>query len=122
MKLVCAHILAIILLFNSVKGSLAYGWYVLDIDSFIEQLCENKDTPELECNGKCYLTKLSQNSSSEDGQTIPAIEWEQLVYCQTEIFTPYKTITIQPIRSTFYYFISNSEAHIHSIFHPPKIS
>ncbi|PTX59769.1 hypothetical protein C8N46_10879 [Kordia periserrulae] len=121
MKLICAHILAIILLFNSVKGALAYGWYVLDIDSFIEQLCENKDTPELECNGKCYLTKLSQNQSSDDSQNIPVIEWEQLVYCQTEIFMHKEAITCIESTTSFYYTTSNSEAHIHSIFHPPKI-
>lgn len=31
-----------------------------------EELCENKEEPELECNGKCYLMKQLQKTVSED--------------------------------------------------------
>ncbi|NLN26490.1 MAG: hypothetical protein GX163_12765 [Bacteroidetes bacterium] len=42
--------------------------YILKYDYIISVLCENKDKPELECNGKCYLSKklAEENGSQED--------------------------------------------------------
>lgn len=120
MKLFSAVILSILVLSNSLSGSLVYGWYVLDVESFIEQLCENTDKPELECNGKCYLTKISKNTSSQDEQTIPVLEWDQLVFCQTEIkVTDHNVIHVSKPKD-FYYLMITTENYFHPIFHPPQ--
>ena len=31
--------------------------YVIEYDFIVSSLCENRDNPEMECNGKCYLGK-----------------------------------------------------------------
>ncbi len=42
--------------------------YISKYDYIISVLCENKDKPELECNGKCYLSKqlAKENGNQED--------------------------------------------------------
>lgn len=45
-------------------------WPVLDYatnyDFIVSTLCENKDKPELECNGKCYLSKQLAKEAGND--------------------------------------------------------
>ncbi|UNY98196.1 hypothetical protein MQE36_14030 [Zhouia spongiae] len=41
--------------------------YVINYEYISEVLCENKDRPELHCDGKCYLSKmLAQESNKND--------------------------------------------------------
>ncbi|QJP34719.1 hypothetical protein F0365_10105 [Nonlabens sp. Ci31] len=121
MKLFSVVILSILLLSNSARVSLVYGWYTLDVESFIEQLCENKDKPQLQCNGKCYLSKVSNDTSSEKEQTIPVLEWDQLVFCDTELSVEHQNVTAILGQKDFYYLITSTETYLHSIFHPPRV-
>jgi hypothetical protein len=41
-------------------------FYSVDNKSFTEAFCENKDKPELKCNGKCQMSKLAEQDSSND--------------------------------------------------------
>lgn len=40
--------------------------YVANYDYIATVLCENKDQPELECNGKCYLEKQLAKDAADD--------------------------------------------------------
>lgn len=40
-----------------------YLFYLADSDLYIELFCENKNTPGLECNGQCSLTKTTIDAS-----------------------------------------------------------
>ncbi len=99
-----------------------YSWYFLDLNSFVEQLCENKDKPELECNGTCYLSKMNAETTTEEGTPTPALEWEQLVFYIPAI-SEEKLLEIT-INNTLCYW---RESHYKpksfiSIFHPPRYS
>ena len=50
--------------FNALRMPVTYLYYELDPDGFIALLCENKDTPELECEGKCELKKVAESSTN----------------------------------------------------------
>lgn len=39
--------------------------YIVNYDYIVENLCENKDKPMLNCNGKCYLAKKFAQESEE---------------------------------------------------------
>lgn len=54
------------ILFNSLHVSLVYAYYYTDTAGFIESLCENKDKPEMQCNGKCHLKKVAQDNNAND--------------------------------------------------------
>ena len=40
--------------------------YISNYDYIVSKLCENKDKPELQCNGKCYLSKMLAKSAQEE--------------------------------------------------------
>jgi len=48
-----------------------YAGYFLNKDFIIENFCINKNKPELECDGKCYLNKqiAEQTQKTADAQT-----------------------------------------------------
>ena len=57
--------------------------YELNTSEFIAEFCENQDKPELECNGKCHLSKQlvdvqKEPQSNEPPTLIP--EQELFVY------------------------------------------
>ena len=39
--------------------------YAINYDYIISKLCENKDKPEMQCNGKCYLSKQLAKEAGE---------------------------------------------------------
>ena len=40
-----------------VKPAIPFLEYIVNYDYIVKELCENKDKPELKCNGKCHLAK-----------------------------------------------------------------
>ena len=65
-SIILSFLLTSTILFNSLRVSITYAYYYMDMTDFIERLCENKDAPELECNGKCHLKKVAQNNTNDD--------------------------------------------------------
>lgn len=39
-------------------------------DDFVERYCENKERPELNCDGKCALSKMLMQESNDEGTPI----------------------------------------------------
>ena len=122
MKLLIAVILSIILLGNSLKTSFINSWYVLDMNSFIEQLCENKNNVKVECNGKCFLSKINKDSSTNESTPFSAIEFDQLIYYKTTNTEFFKVFFYSTKEIIFYREFNYKETSINTIFHPPKIS
>lgn len=58
--------------------SLTYAYYNIDTVGFIEKLCENKDKPELQCNGKCHLKKLVDNNTNNDKEPVKAVNLKDI--------------------------------------------
>jgi len=71
--------MTVLLLGSVLRIPLTYSYYWLDQTGFIEQLCENKDRPELNCDGKCYLSQmLKAQAGEEENKTIPVLQWQEL--------------------------------------------
>jgi len=97
--------------------------YFLNYNYISKELCENKDKPELECNGKCYLMKSLAEAAQKESNNkkehsvkkvdIPLLyiqEIKSMDFCDQE---PVNAITFSKITET-YTFIKGS-----NIFHPP---
>ncbi len=61
--------------------------YAMNYDYIVEKLCENKDKPQMHCDGKCYLAKqLAEESDHNDknplGQNNSKTEIGQTVFFQ----------------------------------------
>lgn len=111
-------------LFIVFKPVLSIVEYIVFYDYIVTELCENKETPELECNGACHLKKeLSKASGSEnpfstDKNNRPLIEFSHLFFEVIQPFTlriKYKTINKE------YLFYLNLYFHltVDFLFRPP---
>lgn len=59
--------IAIILFSLSILAKPLYpiAEYIVNYDYIVNNLCENRDKPALNCDGKCYLSKLLAKKSKE---------------------------------------------------------
>ncbi len=78
-SIILSIILATLILFNSLRVALTYTYYELDPIGFIENLCENKDQPELQCNGKCHLNKVSKSQNKEQKTPESIIDFKEII-------------------------------------------
>lgn len=71
-----------------VKPLWPLGEYIINYDYIVTNLCENKNRPELDCDGKCYLSKLlaEENGQKEDNPFESQQSNNELV--QLVYFTP----------------------------------
>ena len=68
--IIISIVLSTLILFSTTRVSVTYAYYELDPIGFIENLCKNKDKPELACNGKCHLKKVTENSSDKQNSPV----------------------------------------------------
>ncbi len=58
--------------------------YVLEYDDYVTVLCENRDKPELKCNGQCHLAKelktVQEPVNPTDAKPIPSQLQAELVF------------------------------------------
>ncbi|HSP83633.1 MAG TPA: hypothetical protein VLN72_07865 [Gillisia sp.] len=64
-KLFAVGLFLIASLFYNIRFSYLVVFYAVNNQSFTELYCENKDKPELECNGQCEITKAYAQTNSE---------------------------------------------------------
>ncbi|MDG1573358.1 hypothetical protein OZ410_13595 [Robiginitalea sp. M366] len=56
-----------------------YAYYMVAQSDFIARLCENKDKPEMNCDGKCYLSKMMQAEQEADQEpAMPMLKWSEI--------------------------------------------
>jgi len=99
--------------------------YVLNYDYISKELCENKDRPELACNGKCYLMQALAEASEQESQQkketlakkveIPLLYAEKQLVLNTSMDTEVIAHNFSA-KPQFYQFYS-----LQDFFHPPII-
>ncbi len=124
MKLISSFIaisLSGILLLNVLHIPLTYAYYYMDQSGFIALLCENKDEPELECNGKCHLNKVTQTETENNENPIPVILEKELVlfFQDPGGKTPIRIVEKRSIFDNYLTHYTYTEAY--TLFHPPQI-
>lgn len=59
---------------SSLKIAATLGYYALFTQDFIERYCENKEIPELQCDGKCTLSKMLLQKKQEENKPLN-LDW-----------------------------------------------
>lgn len=96
--------------------------YIMHYDYIKKELCENKDKPELHCNGKCHLKKELAKASNEnppasqDSNVKMSLE---LVFLESIPEFNFKTFLIEIPQVSDFYSRLYFRLHSTSIFHPP---
>ena len=103
------------------RVSITYAYYKIDPIGFIEALCENKDQPELQCNGKCHLQKVSSSQNNDQNTPERIIDFKELILYPISVidfglsykYSIKKQLSIE--YQNLYSFEVNSDC-----FHPPR--
>lgn len=96
--------------------------YIMDIEQFTELYCENKDKPELACNGKCHLAdQLADNQEKKESKEIQ-VSPEVIMIFQNptlDVETPIEFFIQENI--SYYFNTDLIEGIDYTIFHPPQV-
>ncbi|GGN07204.1 hypothetical protein GCM10010967_48340 [Dyadobacter beijingensis] len=102
-------------------GTIAY--YKVNKEYITRVLCQNRDKPQLHCNGKCYLAKkLKEQQQKQDQQTsdrVESIPTLQL-FASPLAFFEFAAEHL-PVASTanFSYKLASYHAPLSNLVHPP---
>lgn len=124
MKKVLSILFLLAIMAQTMSLPVYYLYYKLNVDYITELYCVNKEKPKMQCNGKCHISKITQNALSKEkknGPAAPTFEesFTSNLFVENIGFTApksYKSDQLNvPIFRNNYTFL-----HLHSIFHPPE--
>jgi hypothetical protein len=100
-----------------------FGYFVLNNDYVAKVLCQNKNRPELHCNGQCYLAKQLKAAEQKDRQNMAdllKVNEIQLFCSETFIinFKNFPTFLFQ--KHAIFYLLTNYTTPQFSVFQPPR--
>ena len=116
-----AFLLIFALMSSNFNRFFIFAGFELNKNYIATTLCENRDMPEMNCEGQCYLSKKikqAQEKEKKNSQELKKNSFQEALLTE-------KVILVNP----FYEYLSYSitETHINlpvkstSIFHPPKV-
>ena len=111
----------LVMLFNSIKSGFMISFYLVNNSSFTELFCVNTDKPEMECNGKCEISKLSQDSTTKEKPTHLDFLQRQVVL----FFNPMQQLEVFQFseeENTLITYLNNyTYQYLPKSFHPPSL-
>lgn len=120
---IIASLLGLIVSLFTLKSAILMTYYALYTDSFIENFCENKDQPELNCDGKCFLSKMLNKEKQQDNrQKSIALSLYQLEYIIPIKSFQNQVYSVYPHKHFFYYNSSYLSVYIKTADKPPSLS
>lgn len=119
-KLIVPIFFSILILYNSLRVSITYIYYNVDTVGFIEALCENKDKPELQCNGKCHLKKITKNNTDEQNKPIQLIDFKDILLYHQKNYTHQISNHLLLKKASFHYLNLYNFKLLDTHFHPPN--
>ena len=97
------------------------SFYLVDNSSFTELFCVNQDKPELECNGKCELSKMNEAPTAEEKPSYLDFLQRQVVL----FFNPMQNLEVFEFSEERFNSVAYSNnynyLHISRITHPPSL-
>jgi hypothetical protein len=125
MKTALVYLLLIATLLPTVSqwGTIAY--YHANKDYIARVLCENRDKPQLNCDGKCYLAKqLKAQQDRQDKETTERVQNTPVLqlFCNDSfVFTFNLMVATGQTRTRFAYLITPYSAPLSPVFQPPGL-
>ncbi|MDQ6477606.1 hypothetical protein [Dyadobacter sp. LHD-138] len=118
-------LLAIMLPTISPWGTIAY--FHFNRDYIARVLCENRDKPQLNCDGKCYLAKkLKQQQDKQDKETTERVQNSPVLQLFTQPVFAFDFLHSESFfgdeqKVSFYYNLLRYSTPCFGILQPPKI-
>ncbi|HWB64973.1 MAG TPA: hypothetical protein VG603_15755 [Chitinophagales bacterium] len=100
---------------------LLFASYEVNKTYIATHLCENRDKPQLHCNGHCHLVKELNNEEKKDQSPAGNLKehyemplFSETSYCQVPL------VIAQPVNFIPAYLIKPYSTILYSVFHPPQ--
>ncbi len=117
-------LVAVLLPVISPWGTIAY--YQLNKDYIARVLCENRDKPQLHCDGKCYLAKrLKEQQDKQDKETAERVQKVPVIQLFCAIMESYqfeRPVSIHIASPLASYLRAHHTGYQAELLHPPQIS
>ncbi|EMY80092.1 hypothetical protein pgond44_13646 [Psychroflexus gondwanensis ACAM 44] len=98
-KLKIALTLSLVVLLFTVKSAFWLSYYIVFTDNFVENYCENTDRPELECDGKCFLSDVLDNKQTDTPKNASIFLESKLIFTtlcsETNTFTSFSITEVE---------------------------
>lgn len=107
-----------VLLAGSMKNALVLNFYLLDNSDFIEFFCENKDKPQMHCNGNCQLSKIADRQDEKKDFPVIVQLTNELVFYSEKFEFEFPEQLIQTTH-TFWYLSKLYTVDLEKHFPPP---
>jgi hypothetical protein len=79
--------------YSQLQSLIVIGDYIIDYQSYRHEKCENKDRPELKCNGTCQLAKLLASPVKS------APELGTVILFQTQVYLSLSAVIAFPLNA-----------------------
>ncbi|MDB5240423.1 MAG: hypothetical protein JWP57_1048 [Spirosoma sp.] len=124
MRSLLTYILLIAVFLPSISpwGTIAY--YQLNKDYIVRVLCENRNKPQLHCDGKCYLAKrLKAQQNKQDKQTAERIQNISpfQLYCEACFHFDFGTSLTVLQSHRFAYQLSSHSSYVRNFLRRPRL-
>ena len=121
MKWISLSVLLMLMVQPTIKNSI-FIWYQLNKSEIIQELCENKDTPMMHCDGKCVLAKKikATEGNRENSPAVPSSLLEEIdptTLVENDYLVNRSLHLIENSFGSFVDFYSSNYSK--DIFHPP---
>ena len=84
-------------------------------------LCENKDKPEMKCNGKCQLNKKLKENEQQEQQLPPRVKLKEVVlYAEEASESSCQSHSESPSKQIFFADLYLLHGFLHDVFQPPE--
>ena len=122
MKKLAPILLSVIVLFQSMTGTLLVANYQIQKKQITKTLCENRNKPSKGCQGKCYLKKqLKKSEEAEKSLPSSVKEKMEMAYTIQKAFEFCFILINKEEKNTTFYSFSILENPTFSDPHPPQV-
>ena len=110
-------------LFTTVNKVWIFVDFKLNQDYIAQELCENKEKPELSCHGKCHLVKELKAEEEKENKDVPSrlkVKSELLFVYNSVVLSEEKEFLLEENVNSFFYKNLYQNSYVDVFFQPPK--
>lgn len=123
MKKVISISLSVLILSLTTKDLMTYAHFFINQDFISNNLCINRDKPEIMCHGKCFLKKQIQENQKQEKKIPNPVKdksSEIVFVSETKVLIVNDLYNLKKKKKIGYCAGSYSFSYHNEIFHPPQ--
>ena len=109
-------------LFQSFSKVVILANYELNKEYIAKNFCENRNNPEMHCNGKCHMMKQMKEEDKKENGPVNNLKEKYEVQLFSEGKSAFEILNTHTVfEYSSFYQMDKTSPHLLSIFHPPAV-